>query len=170
MWLSCFRYLRRSVHLRALVSVSKLFKRVDDRGYQNRNSYKSDGPVPRALQCECRILGLIDHSNRPGHFYGIDDRFVAIIEFSADRLDLLCTDWARPIQKVYEVDPLECTHCGATLRIIALIDDSEVIERILRRLILWDPPNDNLSPAGPDPPFPKGETIPLTYHPVMASA
>ena len=24
----------------------------------------------------------------------------------------------------------------------------------------------NRSPAGPDPPWPKGETIPLTYHPV----
>ena len=30
---------------------------------------------------------------------------------------------ARLIQKVYEVDPLECPDCGATLRIIALIDD-----------------------------------------------
>ena len=32
-------------------------------------------------------------------------------------------NWARLIQKVYEVDPLKCTHCGATMRIIALIDD-----------------------------------------------
>ena len=29
--------------------------------------------------------------------------------------------WARLIQKIYEVDPLKCTHCGATMRIIALI-------------------------------------------------
>ncbi len=29
-------------------------------------------------------------------------------------------NWARLIQKVYEVDPLECPHCGATMRIIAL--------------------------------------------------
>lgn len=43
-------------------------------------------------------------------------------------------NWARLIQKVYEVDPLECSHCGATLRIIALIDDGNVIERILRHL------------------------------------
>ena len=32
-------------------------------------------------------------------------------------------NWARLIQKVYEVDPLECPNCGATMRIIALIDD-----------------------------------------------
>ena len=32
-------------------------------------------------------------------------------------------NWARLIQKVYEIHPLECPDCGATLRIIALIDD-----------------------------------------------
>jgi len=32
-------------------------------------------------------------------------------------------NWARLIQKVYEGDPLECPNCGATMRIIALIDD-----------------------------------------------
>lgn len=30
-------------------------------------------------------------------------------------------NWVRLIQKVYEVDPLECSRCGGTLRIIALI-------------------------------------------------
>ena len=32
-------------------------------------------------------------------------------------------NWARLMQKVYEVDPLKCLNCGATLRIIALIYD-----------------------------------------------
>ncbi len=32
-------------------------------------------------------------------------------------------NWARLIQQVYEIDPLECPNCGATMRIIALIDD-----------------------------------------------
>ena len=31
----------------------------------------------------------------------------------------LTSNWARLIQKVYEVDPREYTHCGATMRIIA---------------------------------------------------
>jgi hypothetical protein len=30
--------------------------------------------------------------------------------------------WARVIQKVYAVDPHECTHCGATLRVVSLIN------------------------------------------------
>ena len=52
------------------------------------------------------------------------------------------------------------------MRISALIDDTGVIERILKHLSVWDPQPETRSPAGPDPPWPKGETIPLTYHPV----
>jgi hypothetical protein len=52
------------------------------------------------------------------------------------------------------------------MRIIALIDDADVIERILKYLIVWDPKPETISPAGPDPPWPQGETIPLSYHPV----
>ncbi len=75
-------------------------------------------------------------------------------------------NWARLIQKVYEVDPFECPNCGATMRIMALIDDTDVIERILKHLNGWDPQPKTISPAGPDPPLPNGETLPLTYHPV----
>jgi hypothetical protein len=32
--------------------------------------------------------------------------------------------WSRLMHKVYELDPLECTNCGATMRIIALIEDA----------------------------------------------
>jgi hypothetical protein len=39
-------------------------------------------------------------------------------------------------------------------------------ERILRHLDQWDPQPDTLTPAGPDPPLPQGETLSLTYHPV----
>jgi len=60
--------------------------------------------------------------------------------------------WARMIQKVYEVDPLECTHCGATIRNVARIDDAGVIERILKHLSGWDPQPETPSPTGPDPP------------------
>ena len=69
-------------------------------------------------------------------------------------------NWARLIQKVYEVDPLECPNCGATMRIIALIDDADIVERILKHLKLWDPVSDPFNPVGPDPPWPHGETTP----------
>jgi hypothetical protein len=56
-------------------------------------------------------------------------------------------------------------HCGSTMRIIALIDGAGVIERTLKHLSVWDPQPEIPSPAGPDPPWPRGETIPLTCHP-----
>ena len=89
---------------------------------------------------------------------------------------------ARLIQQVYEIDPLECPNCGATMRIIALIDDANVVERTLRYLKVWDPIPDPITAAGPDPVSatatyiaetlaflkvgPKGETLPLSCHPL----
>jgi hypothetical protein len=49
---------------------------------------------------------------------------------------------------------------------LALINEAEIIERIFMHLKVWDPPPETISSAGPDPPLPKGEALPLTYHPV----
>jgi hypothetical protein len=48
--------------------------------------------------------------------------------------------WARLIRKVWCADPLVCPKCSGQLRIISFIEDSSVIEKILRHLELWDPP------------------------------
>jgi len=71
-------------------------------------------------------------------------------------------------QQVYEVDPLECPNCGTTMRIIALIEDADVVEHILKHLKFWDPP-DTRSPARsaglhrPSPPSIRvGTTMPMT--------
>jgi len=45
--------------------------------------------------------------------------------------------WQELIKKVWEVDPLLCPKCGAEMKIIALIDDTEVISCILKHLGLW---------------------------------
>jgi endogenous inhibitor of DNA gyrase (YacG/DUF329 family) len=47
-------------------------------------------------------------------------------------------NWARLIQKIYEVDPLICAKCKGKMHIIAFIEDEEVIKRILKHLGLWD--------------------------------
>ena len=39
--------------------------------------------------------------------------------------------WARLIKKIYEVDPLVCPKCGGKMRIIALLEDYNVIKKIL---------------------------------------
>jgi hypothetical protein len=45
-------------------------------------------------------------------------------------------NWARLIQRVYEVDPLAC-ECGGRFEIIAFIDAPHTIRRILEHLHLW---------------------------------
>jgi len=60
-------------------------------------------------------------------------------------------NWARLIQKIYEIDPLRCPKCQSQMRIIAFIEDDEVIKKILKHLDLWDkkarpPPKANSPP------------------------
>ena len=55
--------------------------------------------------------------------------------------------WARLIKKVYEADPLVCPRCSRPLKIISLIGDAPVIEKILRHLKLWDRPERPPPPA-----------------------
>ena len=78
--------------------------------------------------------------------------------------------WARLIQKVYEVDPMECPKCGAAMRVIAVLDDPAIVRCILKHLRLWHPKPKDLDHPARDPPWPPGITIPLTYHPVPDSA
>ena len=43
----------------------------------------------------------------------------------------------RLLKQVWEVDPFDCPRCDSEMKLIALIDDNEVIEKILRHLNLW---------------------------------
>ncbi len=47
-------------------------------------------------------------------------------------------NWARLIQKIYEVDPLVYSRCQGSMRVIAFIEDEDVIKKILKHLGLWD--------------------------------
>lgn len=42
--------------------------------------------------------------------------------------------WARLIKLVYEVDPLRCARCGSTMRVLAVITQPDVIDKILDHL------------------------------------
>ena len=41
------------------------------------------------------------------------------------------------IQEIYEVDPWTCPKCSGAMRILAFIEDQEVIRKILSHLGLW---------------------------------
>lgn len=48
-------------------------------------------------------------------------------------------NWARLIQKVYFMDPLLCSKCGGSMKIISFIEDDTTIKKILTHLDLWLP-------------------------------
>jgi len=92
--------------------------------------------------------------------------------------------WRELIKKVYEADPLICPRCSKEMRIVSLIDDPAVIERILRHLGLWpalrslgaggeegvrvhagaDPPARTIIEPWMDDPFPDYDTEPVMMY------
>lgn len=61
--------------------------------------------------------------------------------------------WARLIQKIYEVDPLTCPKCRGSMKIIAFIEQAEVIQKILKHVGLWDAQKRPPPRAGPSPEY-----------------
>ncbi len=68
---------------------------------------------------------------------GTDDDVPALIDSDISR-KAFRQNWARLIQKTYEVDPLVCPKCFGAMRIISFIEDPDVMKKILKHLGLWD--------------------------------
>jgi len=68
---------------------------------------------------------------------GTDDQVPALIESEVSPKEFR-KNWARLIQKIYNVDPLLCPKCSGSMRIISFIGDSKIIKKILKHLDLWD--------------------------------
>ena len=86
------------------------------------------------------------------------------LEASSEFAHRARASWARLIRKVYEVDPLACPKCQGPMRVIALIDEPAIVRRILEHLGRWEELPTERGP--PEPDWPPGAVIPLTYHPV----
>ncbi len=77
--------------------------------------------------------------------------------------------WARLIKKVYEVDPMLCPKCGAEMRLMAIIEEDEVIEKNTETpSSLGSPPR---PPSQAPPPeeesdWPINSQLPLVYCPL----
>jgi Putative transposase len=65
--------------------------------------------------------------------------------------------WRDLILRVWQVDPPRCPVCNNPMRVIAVIDDPRVVQKVLRHLRAWHAP-----PAGLAPP---GSAGPYTYEP-----
>ena len=59
--------------------------------------------------------------------------------------------WRELIKEIWEVDPLICPCCGGEMKIIALLDNSEVVTKILKHLNLWSEPALDRTRASPQP-------------------
>ena len=65
------------------------------------------------------------------------DDVIPFITEPAENTKALRKNWARLIQKIYEVDPLICPKCKGVMRIIRFIEDVQIIREILTHLGLW---------------------------------
>ncbi len=82
---------------------------------------------------------------------GTDDDVPALTDSDISR-QAFRKNWARLIQKIYNVDPLLCPKCLGSMKIISFIDDSDIIKKILKHLDLWEvkrkaPPRANSPPT-----------------------
>ena len=68
---------------------------------------------------------------------GTDDQVPALIDSDISP-KAFRKNWARLIQKVYNVDPLLCPKCSGSMKIISFIEDEQVISKILKHLGLWE--------------------------------
>jgi hypothetical protein len=69
--------------------------------------------------------------------------------------------WRDVIQKVWHTDPLICPHCQHKMRVIAVIDQPEVVEKILRHLGLWHGASPQRACRAP----PEGDIEPRNWEP-----
>jgi hypothetical protein len=110
------------------------------------------GYYSNAARGKRRKLGLID---------------TAILEIAGQEADSTyrkkCrANWARLIQKIYEIDPLTCPKCNGTMRVLAFIEETTVIRKILDHLGLWDVPK-RQPKRGREPPVIVVEDALLVY-------
>ena len=68
---------------------------------------------------------------------GKDDEVPALIQSAVSSKEFR-KNWARLIQKIYNVDPLLCPRCFGTMRIISFIEEEQLVKKILKHLRLWD--------------------------------
>jgi hypothetical protein len=93
-------------------------------------------PIPDRGEQMVRYYGYYSNVSRGKQKETEDDGVPAILE-ADKRSKEYRKNWARLIQKIYEVDSLSCPKCGGNMRILAFMEDREVIKAILKHLGLW---------------------------------
>ena len=71
---------------------------------------------------------------------GVDSNSPALMEPDLTSPEMR-RKWAQLIQKIYQVDPLLCPQCQGSMKMIAFIEDADIIQMILTHLGLWETRN-----------------------------
>jgi hypothetical protein len=94
--------------------------------------------IPNRYEQMVRYYGYYSNKSRGMRKKaGSDDQVPALVESSISSAAFR-KNWARLIQKIYQVDPLLCPKCQGKMRIISFIEDGQIIRKILAHLGLWE--------------------------------
>ena len=95
--------------------------------------------IPNKNEQMVRYYGYYSNKSRGLRIKaGKDDEVSALFDSDISR-QAFRKNWARLIQKIYNVDPLLCPKCQGKMRIISWMEDEVVIKKILKHLGLWLP-------------------------------
>ncbi|MBN2034679.1 MAG: transposase, partial [Deltaproteobacteria bacterium] len=113
--------------------------------------------VPNKGEQMVRYYGYYSNVSRGKRKKENQDEWIPFILESDDSSKERRKNWARLIQKIYEVDPLTCPRCSGKMKVISVIEDQDVIKKILKHLGLWEvkprppPRNAKSQPLSTDP-------------------
>jgi len=85
-----------------------------------------------------------DHPAQPSLSLGLRDEYTGDCSAAARQGR---SAWAPLIKRVYEVDPLTCSRCGQSMRVLAVIADPPQVLKILRHLVKIAKPPPGLDSA-----------------------
>jgi len=107
--------------------------------------------VPNKGEQMVRYYGYYSNVSRVKRHKKNQDGLIRCILEPEENSKKYRNNWARLIQKIYEVDPLTCPKCQGRMRIISFIEDQDFIKKILKHIGLWDvkarpPPRANALP------------------------
>ncbi len=137
----------------ALDFLAEVTQHIPDKGEHLVRYYGWYSHRQRGLRAKSQSAAVSD-SDSNAEEITIDRSAVNAQKSAADgpRPGSLST-WAMLIQRVYEIDPLKCPHCGAAMKIVSFIEcrQRDVIQRILRHCGLWKNPLRTLASARSPP-------------------
>jgi hypothetical protein len=142
----------------ALDFLAELTQHIPDKGehlvrYYGWYSHRRRGMRPPGTGSFCAIRG--PKCACPRLVCDDGKKTCSAASLTGDHRAGFLSTWAMLLKRVFEVDPLECPHCGGRMKIISFIErrQHELIEKILRHCGLWEGPVRTLaSPRAPPGP------------------